>query len=296
MVILTPFLIQGIMQRNPSINPSDFSTTIHNKYLTFIPGTTYIYQGMTEEGIERTEVYLTDEQKIVIGVKTLVVWDRVWLNDELIEDTKDWYAQDRDGNVWYFGEDSMEIVNGKIVSREGSWEAGVDGAKPGIVMKANPLVGEHYRQEYYLGKAEDWAEVVSLGVTVKTKYGSFSNCLQTRDYTPLEPDADEYKYYCPEVGNLVYEKSIYDGESTQLIEIKKDSKPIRRSVTEEVKKELTEAEAIVIAKKRIKGKVTDVEIEEKYGKMVYVVEIDANGEETDVIIDFETGDVLGIET
>jgi len=288
---------KGVQGASIEINPSDFTSEVTNKYFALVLGKKMVYEGETEDGLERVEVYVTNEKKIIMGIETIVVWDRVWLNNELIEDTKDWFAQDKEGNVWYFGEDSKEIINGQVVNTKGSWEAGVDGAKPGIVMKANPLVGEHYRQEYYLGKAEDWAEVVSLGVTVKTKYGSFSNCLQTRDYTPLEPDADEYKYYCPEVGNLVYEKSIYDGESTQLIEIKKDSKPIRRSVTEEVKKELTEAEAIVIAKKRIKGKVTDVEIEEKYGKMVYVVEIDAdNGPETDIIIDIETGEVLGIET
>ncbi len=116
-----------------------------------------------------------------MGVNTIVVWDRVWLNDELIEDTKDWYAQDKYGNVWYFGEDSKEYEDGKVVSTEGSWEAGVDNAKPGIIMKANPVIGESYRQEYYKGEAEDMADVVALGVKVKVKYGSFSDCLQTRD-------------------------------------------------------------------------------------------------------------------
>src|SRR3989344_762953 len=127
---------------NPQIIPSDFVYGINNKYLTFTPGTRFVYQGATEEGIEITEVYVTDETRKVMGIDAVVVWDRVWLNNELIEDTKDWYAQDKYGNVWYFGEDSKELINEQIVSYEGSWEAGVDGAKPGIAMEANPKIGD----------------------------------------------------------------------------------------------------------------------------------------------------------
>lgn len=310
-VIVNVFLINKIIfnkENNeqgkvyaPQINPEDFLSKIDNKYLTFMPGKKFIYEGKTEEGIERTEVYATHETKKILGVNTIVIWDRVWLNDELIEDTKDWYAQDKYGNVWYFGEDSKEIVNGKVVSTKGSWQAGIDGAKPGIVMKANPQVGDSYRQEYYEGEAEDMAEVVSLGVKIKVKYGSFSDCLQTREWNPLEPGDEEYKYYCPEVGNLVYEVGIEDGEGTQLIGIKADSEQtqptqIKEEPIEELKKEITEDEAITIAQKTVKGKVTDVAIEKKFGKTAYVVEINADGVETDVIIDIETGKVLGIET
>ncbi len=283
---------------NPQINPNDFVSTINNKYLTFTPGTKYIYQGKAEEGTERVEVYVTNDIKKVMGVNAIVVWDREWLNGELIEDTKDWFAQDKYGNVWYFGEDSKELVDGKIVSRAGSWEAGVNGAKPGIVMKANPKAGDKYRQEYLKGEAEDMAEVVALGVGVKVGYGSFSNCLQTRDWTPLEPGADEYKYYCPEVGVVVYEVGLEDGESIQLVGIETGSeKPKDNEPEEELKKEMTEEEAKRIALKEVPGRVTDVAIEKKLGKIAYVVEIDAdNGPETDVIIDMETGKVLDIET
>lgn len=233
-----------------------------------------------------------------MGVNTVVVLDREYLNGELIEDTKDWFAQDKYGNVWYFGEDSKELVNGKVVSTEGSWEAGVDGAKPGIIMKGNPKVGDTYRQEYYKGEAEDMGEVVAFGVKVKVKYGSFSNCLQTKDRNPLEPGDDEYKYYCPEVGGVVYEVGIESGEGVQLIDMQKDSKPTEmiEEPMEELKKEITEEEAIAIAQEAVKGEVTDVDIEKKRGKVAYVVEIDADGTETDVIIDIETGKVLGIET
>lgn len=206
---------------SPQINPKDFTSNIDNKYFAFTPGTIFIYRGETEEGTERIEVFATQETKRVMGVTATVVRDRVWLNNELIEDTRDWYAQDNEGNVWYFGEDSKEIANGKVVSTKGSWEAGVDGAKPGMIMEANPKAGGSYRQEYYKGQAEDMAEVVALGVNIKTKYGSFSNCLQTREWTPLEAGADEYKYYCPEIGNLVYEVGVSDGNSVQLIDIDK---------------------------------------------------------------------------
>ena len=230
-VILNMFLANTLVKKEaskpeevyaPQINPGDFVSKIDNKYLAFTPGKKFIYEGKTEEGIERTEVYVTNEKKSVLGVNAVVVRDRVWLNGELVEDTKDWYAQDKYGNVWYFGEDSKEIANGKAVSTKGSWEAGVDGAKLGIVMKANPEVGDSYRQEYYKGEAEDMAEIVSLGVKIKVKYGSFSNCLKTKDWTPLEPDADEYKYYCPEVGGLVYEVKTKGGDGAQLIDVEKD--------------------------------------------------------------------------
>lgn len=298
-ILIKKFLVNQ-ESYNPQISPEDFVSEISNKYLAFTPGKKFIYEGKTEEGTEHIEVFVTHETKKVLGVNAIVVWDRVWLNDELTEDTKDWYAQDKHGNVWYFGEESKEIVNGKIASTKGSWEAGVDGAKPGIVMKANPQEGDSYRQEYYKGEAEDMAQVIALGVKIKVKFGSFSDCLQTRDWSPLEPGNDEYKYYCPEVGNLVYESKIEDGEGVQLIDVEGDSGlkqfETKEEPLEQLKTEITEQEAIIIAQKAVEGEVTDAGIEKKFGKATYVVEIDADGTETDVIIDIETGKVLGIET
>lgn len=281
------------------LTPNDFVSKIDNKYLTYIPGMKYIYKGETEEGTERTEVYVTHRTKKVMGIDAMVVWDRVWLEGELIEDTKDWFAQDRYGNVWYLGEDSKDLVDGKVVSTEGSWQAGVDDAIPGIVMKANPKVGDKYRQEYYEGEAEDMGEVVAFEVTVNTKYSTFSDCLQTKDWNPLEPGDEEYKYYCPEVGNLVYEVGIEDGEGQGLIDVKRstDAKEFAsEEEASELKKRITEQEAIAIAQKAVSGTVTGVGIEKKFGKTAYVVEIAAAGGETDVIIDIDTGKVLGIET
>lgn len=206
---------------NPIIDPADFVMEIDNPYFPLKPGTTFIYQGETEEGIQRNEVVVTNQTKTILGVLTTVVWDRVWdEDDELVEETYDWYAQDKDGNVWYFGEDSKEYESGVVVSTAGSWEAGVDGAKPGIIMEADPQIGNSYRQEYYEGKAEDMAEVLSLSETASVPYGSFTDCLKTKEWTPLEPDVVAHKYYAPDVG-FIMEIMVEGGtERVELIDIK----------------------------------------------------------------------------
>jgi hypothetical protein len=180
------------------INPDDFTTSIDNKYFPLKPGTTFFYEG----NIERDEMAVTSDTRKVMGVECIVVDDKAWKAGKLIERTFDWYAQDKNGNVWYFGEDTKEYENGKVVSTKGSWEAGVDGAKPGIIMKADPKVGASYRQEYYEGEAEDMAKVLSLNESVTVQYGSFDHVLKTREWTPLEPALVEHKYYAPGVGQL----------------------------------------------------------------------------------------------
>ncbi len=152
-------------------------------------------EGESDGEHERTEVLVTSDAKDILGVTCTVVSDRVWVDDELAEETLDWYAQDQAGNVWYFGEDSKEIEDGSVVSTKGSWEAGVDGAMPGIVMPAQPQTGASYRQEYYAGEAEDMAEVLSLDELMKVAFGSYQNCLKTKEWMPLEPDVVEHKYY-----------------------------------------------------------------------------------------------------
>jgi hypothetical protein len=200
---------------DPSINPANFVAGVDNLLFPLVLGTRYVYQG----GEETIEVTVTDGTKQILGVTTIVVRDVVSVGGEIIEDTYDWYAQDKAGNVWYFGEDTKEYEGGQLVSTEGSWEAGVDGAKPGIVMHATqPTIGAPYRQEYYACEAEDMAEVVSLNESVTVSYGSFDNCLQTRDFTPLEPGVSEYKYYAPGVG-LVLEVNAKSGARTELVEV-----------------------------------------------------------------------------
>jgi hypothetical protein len=182
----------------PHIDPEEFTTTIDNEYFPLEPGTTFIYQG----GQERDQMSVTHQTKKVMGVECVVVDDRAWEGSQLVEKTYDWFAQDKEGSVWYFGENTKEYKNGKVVSTKGSWEAGVDGAKPGIVMQSHPKVGQSYRQEYYPGEAEDMAKVISLNESVTVRYGSFDHVLETKEWTPLEPSYHEHKYYARGVGQV----------------------------------------------------------------------------------------------
>lgn len=189
---------------NPIIIPAFFKGhQIDNPYFPLVPGTTFFYEADTEDGLEEIETIVTHDAKTILGVTCAVVHDIARLDGEIIEDTLDWYAQDCFGNVWYFGEYSETYENGVLTGTEGSWEAGVDGAKPGIVMKAHPKVGDTYRQEYYAGIAEDMADVISLNRSVSVAYGDYDNCLKTRDYTPLDPKVNEYKFYAPGVGQVL---------------------------------------------------------------------------------------------
>ena len=195
----------------------EFVSEITNPYLAFRPGRVFHYESHTPEGLETTVTEVTHKTRMILGVATTVVHDAVSLNGSLIEETFDWYAQDKDGNVWYFGEDSKEIQDGVVVSTEGSWEAGVNGAEAGIIMLANPKVGTQYRQEFSAGVAEDMAKVTSLKETVQVPYGSFDGCLQTMEWTPLSPGARENKYYVPGTG-LVLETG-KRGERVELIAV-----------------------------------------------------------------------------
>ena len=187
------------------IDPSDFTTQIDNRYWPMEPGTRWVYREIDEEGAEvRVEVVVTDEQKeLANGVTALVVRDIVTQDGELIEDTFDWYAQDGDGNVWYMGEDTAEFEDGKVVTKEGSWEAGVDGALPGVIMPADPRPGLAYRQEYYEGEAEDNGEILSVEEMADVPFGHFEDVLLTKDTIAIEPDVLEYKLYAPGVGPVL---------------------------------------------------------------------------------------------
>lgn len=215
----------AVEEYDPVIDPSDFSSKVTNKYFNLTPGKKMVYEGQTEDGIEKIEFYVMGETRIVEGVENIIVWDRVWLDGELIEETFDWYAQDKEGNVWYFGENSREMEDGKVVSTEGSWESGIDGARPGIIMKANPAIGDSYRQEYYEGEAEDMAEVIAFGESVTVPFGSFSNILKTYEWSPLEPDAKENKYYSSEAGGVILEASFDGKERVELIDIQYNAIP-----------------------------------------------------------------------
>ena len=192
------------------LDPARFSTTIDNPYLPFAPGTRMVYRERGDDGRGREVVTVTRRTKVVEGVETVVVRDRAFLAGELVEDTRDWYAQDRRGNVWYFGENTKEYEDGKVVSTEGSWRAGRDGARAGIVMPADPKVGDSYYQEYAPGEALDQATVLRLDGSRTVPYGSFDDLLVTKDFTELEPAVVERKFYAPGVG-VVLEKLVRGG-------------------------------------------------------------------------------------
>ena len=185
----------------PAIDPTHFVATVDNEFYPLVPGTTFIYEKAGDA--ERVEVVVTDERRQIMGVPCLVVRSREYEAGSLVEVTEDWYAQDTDGNVWYFGEATQTYANGQPTGTAGSWEAGVDGAMPGIIMQRAPRVGDRYRQEYYVGHAEDMGEVMRLDDSVTVPWGTFGHVLVTRDWTPLEPGLEEQKYYAPGVGLLL---------------------------------------------------------------------------------------------
>jgi hypothetical protein len=199
-----------------TLDPADFTTDIDNPYFPLQPGSRWVYR----EEDQRVVVTVTKQTKKVEGITARVVRDVVTQNGELVEDTFDWYAQDSAGNVWYMGEDTTEFENGEPKTKAGSWEAGVDGAEPGVIMPAKPRPGQAYRLEYYEGEAEDRASVVSVDETVTVPFGRFENVVKTRDVAPLSGGSLEFKYYAPDVGLVRTENS--RGETgEQLVEFRR---------------------------------------------------------------------------
>ena len=183
------------------LDPAHFVAVIDNPYWPMKPGNTWTYTETDADGKAMdVEVTVTNNKKEILGISATIVHDVVSRDGEVVEDTFDWYAQDVDGNVWYMGEDTKEYENGEVVSTEGSWEGGVDGALAGILLPGSPEVGMSYRQEYYEDEAEDQGKVLSLAEHVEAPFGTFDGCLQTEDTTPLEPDVREHKYYCQGIG------------------------------------------------------------------------------------------------
>lgn len=198
-----PTLPQG--SEPVDMDPARFSPDVDNSYWPMQPGTRWTYRETDEDGVQlRVVVTVSSEtREIANGVTARVVRDTVTEDGAIIEDTFDWYAQDADGTVWYLGEDTAEFEDGRLTTRGGSFEAGVDGAQAGVVMPASPEDGMAYRQEYYAGEAEDNGEVVALGEMVDVVAGHHDDVLVTRDTTALEPDVLEYKFYAPGVGPVL---------------------------------------------------------------------------------------------
>ena len=212
-----PSGVDGLEIPTPSPDPADFVGGIDNPYLPLRPGNEWVYE-VTGEEPQTITVTVTDETREVAGVTTTVVRDVVTGADgEVIEETADWFAQDREGNVWYFGEDTTEYDERGRPDTTGSWEAGVDGARAGLVMPATPRLGDGYQQEFYPGEAEDRAEVLALDGTRQLSSGAYEDLLVTEDTTPLEPGLVEQKYYARGTG-LIYEETVSGGsEQVELI-------------------------------------------------------------------------------
>jgi hypothetical protein len=186
------------------LDPADFTTAIDNPYWPMAPGDRLIYRETGDEGAKRRVVVtVTPDTKTIMGIDARVVHDVVSENGSVVEDTFDWYAQDADGNLWYLGEDTREYENGELKTTEGSWEAGVDGAEPGIILPADPEPGLSYREEYYKGHAEDGASVLTLDAHAKVPYGTYDDLLQTRNYSGIEPDVVEEKFYAQGIGPVL---------------------------------------------------------------------------------------------
>ena len=201
---------------DPVIDPDNFTTTIDNPYFPLVPGTTFTY--LTPNGVAKDVFAVTHDTRVIHGVTCVQVHDSVFNHEIITEDTLDFFAQDKEGNVWYFGENTAEFVKGLISTIEGSFLAGVNNDKPGIIMKAQPAIGNFYRQEFSLGNAEDFAQTIGLNSRVVVPYGTFSNCLKSQETTPLEPDALEDKYYAPGVGNVLT-VDLVTGERDELVSI-----------------------------------------------------------------------------
>jgi hypothetical protein len=205
-----------------AIDPANFVTGIDNTYFPLTPGTTMIFEGTSDGAPIRVETTVTNETKAILGVECVVVRDAGYEDGDLTEDTFDWYAQDKDGNVWYFGEYSQEIEDGKVVGTHGSWEAGVDGAIPGIIMWADPQPGEPYSQELAPGIAEDMAQVVRTGESVTVPYGTFDDVLVIKEWNPLDLGVVEEKSYAAGVGPILEEAIEGEDERLELIQIRAD--------------------------------------------------------------------------
>jgi hypothetical protein len=192
-------------QGQPPLDPAQFSTTVDNP---LFPASTMRFKSFrgTERDAEsgrliriRVETRVLRRTRRVAGVPVLVVQDRDFEDGELVERTLDYFAQDRQGNVWYFGESVDDLEDGRVVGHEGQWLAGRRGAKPGLFMPAAPAVGQTFEQEQAPGVAEDRSTVLAVGIRMRTRAGRFSGCIKTRDFAPLDR-LTETKYYCPRVG------------------------------------------------------------------------------------------------
>lgn len=207
---------QGARPTPPGgVDPHQFSKPVANAWFPLVPGTVSRYRGVEDGEHFRERVVVTARTKEVLGVTTTVVRDVVRRADgSLAERTRDWYAADDSGNVWYFGEDTATYdERGHVEDRDGSWEAGVDGAEAGLIMPADPAPTDAYRQELYRGEAEDQAWIVQRGVTTTVPYGTVHDVVRSFEWSRLEKEVISTKLYAPGLG-IVREEDLSGGDET----------------------------------------------------------------------------------
>jgi hypothetical protein len=204
----------------PELDRSGFTPDVTNALFPLVVGRTMIYTGVKDGSKALDVVVVTGHTRRVDGVLTRVVQDRLYLNTVLAERTSDYYAQDRCGNVWYFGEDTATLdAHGRVVDTGGTFHAGVDGAQPGVFMQVHPQLGRWFRQEWFAGEAEDTFRVIDVSAPVRVPFGSFRHALRTEERTALEPAVVDNKYYVRGVG-AVFEGAVRGGdEQLRLVEI-----------------------------------------------------------------------------
>ncbi|TCO51602.1 hypothetical protein EV646_101593 [Kribbella antiqua] len=207
-------------QYHPQFKPSHFTANVTNPWFPLKPGRTLVSTGV-KDGQKALDLFVTTSRtKVVAGVRTRVVEDRLYLNNVLRERTSDYYAQDRCGNVWYFGEDTAELdSHGRVISTEGSFHAGIDGAQPGVFMQAHPQLGRKFRQEWYAGQAEDVFWTIDRNAKITVPYGTFHHALRTLETTALEPEVVDTKYYVKGIGQVAELSLQGPHEALRLVEI-----------------------------------------------------------------------------
>jgi hypothetical protein len=204
---------------NPRLDPTNFVAKIDNRYFPLVPGTAFHYRGYSGNTAQTDDMVVTAQTKRILGIRCTVVRDTVSEHGAPVKRTFDWYAQDREGNVWYMGENSLEVKNGRFVRASDSWQAGVKGAKPGIIMRGDPRPGEVYRQEYYPpGGALDQARVLDAHPSVKVPYRNFARSLVTVEWSPVEPQLEK-KYYAAGVGEIAEQVIQGAHERFQLVSV-----------------------------------------------------------------------------
>lgn len=281
------------------IKQENFVSGVNNPYFTLTPGRKFYYDGASPEGIKiHKEILATDHKREIAGVETLATWTREWHDNSLVSDSKNWYAQDKEGNVWWFGENKQDIFGGTIKSKSSEWLAGVNNAKAGIIVPGAPKSGDPIAVAFN-GIDQEKAEVLAVGESVQVPRGQLKDCLKIGDYSAGDSPSDTQQYYCKETGNLSVElipdtfgklelTKIEDNYSTSDMDIKYPE--LKFNLSEEQAKE------IALGKVLNSDSVTAINLVVRNDDPVYAIDvIDTEKDTTRVYLDVLSGRYLTSE-